>query len=98
MTDVADHNYSGASAEDMQDLVALSYVYGPDLKSENVVMVSSSYEFTLCNCNNVHIWLINPEGEYFATMTMDTEQIDRACEALQKIKNEILDRRLKGAH
>lgn len=89
-----EHKYSDFTAEEMQSLVPLANSYGPDRNGDGIVMMSSSYEVTICDaCNNAHLWLRNQSGAYFATCTFSLEQIDSLCETLQDIKSQSLKRK-----
>ena len=86
--------YSDFTAEQIQSIVPLASAYGPDPNDDGVVMMSSSYEVTVCDaCNNAHLWLRNDAGQYFATCTFSPEQIDSLCETLQDIKSQVLKRK-----
>ena len=83
----------GLPAEEVQDMVPLARVYTASPDGEGVVMASSSWEVTLCpHCNNIHLWLKNPDGEYFATATFTVKNADKLIQQIMEIQAEVQGR------
>lgn len=70
------------------------YSAAPGNDTTKVVGSAFSWEVSLCGqCNNVHLWLLNPDGEYFAAMTMNEKTFNLLDTEARRLFKELKARR-----